>query len=161
MKKKLLGLLFLLPLAAAGSTTWFVDGRIGSNGYSGLSPLWPKRTIQSAIDASSRGDYVLIAGGVYAENLRLSKCITLHGYEPQTVKIDGRHAGHCLSINDGAAGCVIDGLTFTRGAPTNAGNKYGGGVDCHADATIRHCAFLDNGNSSTTFAGGLHTDNGS
>ena len=56
---------------------------------------------------------------------------------------------------------MIDGITFTHGAPTNSGNKYGGGINCHANATIRHCAFIDNGNPSTTFAGGLHTDNGS
>ena len=143
-----------------GATTWFVNGTVGRDWYSG-AVMTPKRTIQAAIDAASNGDTVLIAGGTYNENLRLSKNLTLHAYEPQTVKVDGRHAGSCLCINDGAAGCVIDGITFTHGAPTNSGNKYGGGINCHANATIRHCAFIDNGNSSTTFAGGLHTDNGS
>ena len=139
----------------------YVNVAKGRDWQTGLSPLTPKKTIQAAIDAAAKGDTVVIAGGTYLENLRLSKAITLHAYEPQTVKIDGRQAGSCLCINDGAAGCVIDGLTFTRGAPTNSGNKYGGGVNCHVDATIRNCAFLDNGNKSTTFAGGLHTDNGS
>lgn len=56
--------LALLPMGAS-ATTWYVDGFRGSNGYSGLSPVWPKRTIQSAIDASSRGDYVY--RGIFAD----------------------------------------------------------------------------------------------
>ena len=143
------------------AATIYVNGATGRDWDSGANPAAAKKSIQAAIDLAEAGDTVMIAGGTYAENLRLSKAITLHAYEPQTVKIDGRHAGSCLCINDGAAGCVIDGLTFTRGAPTNSGNKYGGGINCHVDATIRNCAFLDNGNKSTTFAGGLHTDNGS
>ena len=54
---------------------------------------------------------------------------------------------------------MVNGFLFTHGAPTNGGNRYGGGIDCLANATIRHCTFKDNGNSSTTFAGGLHTSN--
>src|SRR5574344_819032 len=140
--------------------TWYVNGIVGRDWYTG-EVMQPKRTIQAAIDAAANGDRVIIAGGTYFENIRLSKSLTLHAYEPQTVRVDGRHAGSCLSITDGAAGCVIDGITFTHGAPVNSGNKYGGGINCHADATIRHCVFIGNGNSSTTFAGGLHTDNGS
>lgn len=141
------------------SNTWFVNARHGSNGYSGLSSLVPKRTIQAAVNAASDGDYVIVSGGLYNENLTLSKRLTLFSHEAAVTVIDGRHAGHCLLITENAAGSVIDGFVFTHGAPTNSGNKYGGGVDCLADATIRHCVFRDNGNSSTTFAGGLHTAN--
>ena len=144
---------------AVASTTWFVDARHGSNGYSGLSSFAPKRTIQAAINAASAGDYVIISGGIYNENLTLSKRLTLFSHESAVTIVDGRHAGHCLLITENAAGSIIDGIVFTHGAPTNAGNKYGGGIDCLANATIRHCVFKDNGNSSTTFAGGLHTSN--
>ncbi|MBQ6339592.1 MAG: InlB B-repeat-containing protein [Kiritimatiellae bacterium] len=140
-------------------TTWFVNARHGSNGYSGLSTFAPKRTIQAAINAASSGDYIIVSGGTYNENLTLSKRLTLFSHESAVTIVDGRHAGHCLLITENAAGSVVDGIVFTHGAPTNAGNKYGGGVDCLANATIRHCVFKDNGNSSTTFAGGLHTAN--
>ena len=145
--------------SAMASTTWFVDARHGSNGYSGLTAFAPKRTIQSAINAASSGDWIIVAGGTYTENLTLSKKLTLFSHEHAVSIIEGRHAGHCLLITENASGSVVDGFVFTHGAPTNSGNKYGGGVDCLANATIRHCVFKDNGNSSTTFAGGLHTSN--
>ena len=34
------------------ATTWFVDARNGSNGYSGLSPSAPKRTIRAVVKQS-------------------------------------------------------------------------------------------------------------
>jgi len=152
-------LLAVLPVAAVASTTWFVDARNGSNGFFGLSSATPKRTIQAAVNAASSGDCIIISGGIYYENVTLSKPLTLVSHDPAVAVIDGRHAGDCLVIAENAAGSVVDGLVFTHGAPTNGGNKYGGGIDCLADATIRHCVFKDNGNSSTTFAGGLHTCN--
>ena len=158
MKRQLMLLMFV-PMMSLATTTWFVNAKHGSNGYSGLSTFAPKRTIQAAINAASAGDYVVISGGTYNENLTLSKRLTLFSHEFAVTIIDGRHAGHCLLITENAAGSVIDGIVFTHGAPINAGNKYGGGIDCLANATIRHCTFKDNGNSSTTFAGGLHTAN--
>ena len=158
--KKLLMALVALPMAVLASTTWFVDGTRGSNGFSGLTTFAPKKTIQAAINAAAPGDYVMVAGGVYYENLTLSKRLTLFAYEPATPIVNGRLAGHCLLITENASGCVVDGFCFEKGAPTNSGNRYGGGIDCLANATIRHCTFRDNGNSSTTFAGGLHTSNG-
>lgn len=153
-------MLILSPMSSLAAKIWFVDAQHGSNAYSGLSTIAPKRTIQSAINAASADDYVIICGGKYNENLTLSKRLTLFSRDFACAVVDGRQAGHCLLITGNAAGSVIDGIVFTHGAPTNSGNKYGGGIDCLADTTIRHCIFKDNGNSSTTFAGGLHTAQG-
>ena len=161
--KRLLPFLSLMILAAPltmSAATWFVNARIGSNANSGLTSLTAKRTISAAIMAASAGDQILVAGGVYYENLTVSKRLTLFAYEPESTVVNGRQAGHCLQITESASGSVIDGFVFEKGAPTNSGNKYGGGVDAFANATIRHCVFRDNGNSSTTFAGGLHTSGG-
>ena len=152
-------MLLVMPLSVC-ATTWFVDARQGSNSNRGLSASAPKRTIQAAINTASAGDAVFIASGTYYENLTLSKPVTLFSQEFAGVVVNGRHAGSCLLVTENAAGCVIDGLVFEQGAPTNSGNKYGGGINCYADATIRNCIFRNNGNSSTTFAGGLHTDRG-
>ena len=146
-----------MPLVAMASTTWFVDARYGSNSNRGLSTSAPKRTIQAAINAASAGDTVFIASGTYYENLTLSKPLTLFSQEFAGAVVDGHHAGSCLVITEKGAGSVVDGMVFTHGAPTNSGNKYGGGVDCLASATVRNCILKDNGNPSTTFAGGLHT----
>lgn len=153
-------LLSALTLVAEADC-FYVNGVYGSDVNSGKNSLLPKRTIQSAINASRSGDYVLVSGGTYHENLVLSKRITLFAQEPATAVVNGRLAGHCLKITDSAAGCVVDGLVFERGAPVNSGNKYGGGIECLADATIQNCVFRYNGEDSTTFAGALHTSNGS
>ena len=133
----LLILLAASPLAAMATTTWFVDARHGSNGYSGLTAFAPKRTIQSAINAASSGDWIIVAGGTYAENLTLSKKLTLFSHEHAVSIIEGRHAGHCLLITENASGSVVDGFVFTHGAPTNAGNKYGGGVGSRRPTGVR------------------------
>lgn len=158
--KQLMLFLAVMPMVSFATTTWFVDARNGANYNSGLSTTAPKRTIQAAINAAADGDCVMVSGGTYNENLTLSKSLTLFANEATVAIVNGRYAGHCLLITENAAGCVIDGLVFIHGAPTNSGNKYGGGIDCLADATICNCIFKDNGNSTTTFAGGLHTDRG-
>ena len=135
--KKLMLVLMSLPMALFASTTWFVDATHGSNGYSGKYSYAPKKTIQAAINAASAGDTICVAGGVYYENLTLSKRLTLFSAEPAVSVVDGRLAGHCLLITESAAGCVVNGFLFTHGAPTNGGNRYGGGIDCLANATIR------------------------
>ena len=55
--KRILSALLLaaLPVSAVAATTWFVDARNGSNGYSGFSSSAPTRTIQAG-DASKQGD---------------------------------------------------------------------------------------------------------
>ena len=58
-----LAVLVALPCASSATTTWFVNARHGSNGFSGLSSFAPKRTIQAAINAASAGDCVIVAGG--------------------------------------------------------------------------------------------------
>ena len=102
--KRLLALLMAIPLSVMASTTWFVNAQHGSNGYSGLSSFAPKRTIQAAINAASAGDYVIISGGTYNENLTLSKQLTLFSHEFAVTIVDGRHAGHCLLITEKASG---------------------------------------------------------
>ena len=156
--QKTMAVLFTAIPMLGLSADLYVDCLRGRDFYAGTS-IKPKKTIQAAINSAVAGDCIVIAGGVYNENVRLSKPLTLFAHDPAVAVIDGRHAGHCLLITENAAGSVVDGLVFTHGAPTNDGNKYGGGIDCLADATIRHCVFKDNGNSSTTFAGGLHTTN--
>ena len=156
--------LFLLALTVpylAFSSTFYVNGTTGSDSNSGTSSSSPKKTIQAAISAASNGDTVTVASGTYAENLNISKRISLIAQEPLGVTINGRQSGHCIQFATGASNTVIDGFVIYNGASTDSGNRYGAGIDCCGmAATIRNCHFKNNGNSSQTFSGGLQTGGG-
>ena len=158
MIRTLKGLLLsgcLLPTALLAATH-YVDGTTGSDANSGMSSATAKKTVQAAIDGASSGDLVLVAAGTYAEHLVLTnKTIELRTVGVLDVTIDGTQTGHCLKIDSGCDGTVIDGFIFCNGAPTNSGNRYGGGIECRSDATIRNCVFKDNGNDRQHFSGGL------
>lgn len=151
---------FLYPLLSAAATTYYVDVNSGADSNSGKSVSEAKKSIQTAIDAAANGDVVSVAEGKYRENLSLSKCISLIAATPLKVVIDGNQSGRCIDISSRAAGCVVDGFVLYNGAPTNSGDKYGGGIECKGNATIRNCHFKDNGNNNLTFAGGIHTTDG-
>ena len=151
---------FLLPLFSLAATTYYVDASNGADSNSGKSLSSAKKTIQAAIDAAASGDVVSVAEGAYKENLNLAKCISLIAASPLKVTIDGNQSGHCICITTGAEGCVLDGFVLYNGAPTNSGNKYGGGIECTVDATIQNCHLKDNGNDNQHFAGGIHTTDG-
>lgn len=104
-------------------------------------------SIQDAIDASSDGDTVLVAPGIYQENIRfLGKAIVLtseSGYD--VTMIDGSEpagpdSGSVVSFIDGEGpGSELTGFTVTGGTGTRSGtNRRGGGVFCLGSSpTIR------------------------
>ena len=146
----------LLPMALSAAT-YYVDGTKGSDANAGTTSATAKKTIQAAIDGASSGDLVLVAAGTYAENLVMAnKALELRTVGVLDVTVDGNKAGNCLKIDIDCDGTVVDGFVFFNGAPTNSGNKYGGGIDCLSNATIKNCIFKDNGNASQQFGGGLH-----
>jgi len=111
-------------------------------------------TIQAGIDMASNGDTVLVAPGVYTENITWSgKSITLTSqylvsgdttYIDSTV-IDGDHTGTVIYCGAGVdTAALICGFTIRNGT---AGN--GGGIYCYGGSpTITHNVIEDNSTSS-------------
>ena len=60
-------------------TTWYVNGSTGLDSNSGMSESSAKATIQAAIDASSDGDTILVAPGMYAPFSSHNKLISVKG----------------------------------------------------------------------------------
>lgn len=69
-------------------------------------------TIQSAIDATSPGDTVLVAPGVYSESLRLRSHVKLIGSGASVTVLDGRNEAVNLIDFSGARSAVVTGFTL-------------------------------------------------
>jgi parallel beta-helix repeat protein len=90
----------LIPLAKAGSTTWFVPGDFA--------------TIQEAVDASNSGDTILVALGTYHEHLSISKSnLTLIGESSLTTVIDGNQTSSVVFLN--AKNVTLKGFKIQNG----------------------------------------------
>ncbi len=68
-------------------------------------------TISEAISNADTGDIIHIYDGVYIENLRIDKSITLHGFSPIDTIIIGMDFGPTILIQ--ADNCVLNNLTIT------------------------------------------------
>ncbi len=94
----------------------------------------PGQSIQQAIERAERGDTIVIAGGEYRENLRVTTRVTLIGRE--LPRIRGGFVGHTILIL--ASGTVLDGLHVSE-----SGLDLNNDIACirvEADSvTIRNC----------------------
>jgi serine protease len=80
-------------------------------------------TIQAAIDAAVTGDSVLVAPGLYDENLNTGgKALLLRGESGPTVTIvDGGRRSHVLRIDGGG---IVEGFTLRNGQAQDGGGIY-------------------------------------
>lgn len=132
------------------------------------SPMWPylswtsaATTIQTAVDASSSGEFVVVTDGVYSVGSRTAGDETpcrivvtndtyissvngpgatvIAGQGPQ-----GANAIRCAYVGGGA---ILEGFSLTNGHTrlTGGGNSQnGGGALCESDAILKDCAISGN-----------------
>jgi hypothetical protein len=111
-------------------------------------------TIQAAIDAAANGDTVMVAPGIYKENLFYKGMgITVTSSAgPYTTIIDGMQAGRVVTFNQNEGpSAVLEGFSITNGKVTD-----GGGIRCMGSASpiIRKNAIYKN--EATYMGGGIH-----
>lgn len=123
-------------------------------------------TIQSAINASSDGDTVLVYPGRYLENIifngRNIFLSSLYCFTPadsliQNTIIDGNHNGSCVRVINGETlQATINGFTIVNGSGTSQDTGiYGGGIYIvKSYVTIKNCVII--GNHSTRDGGGVY-----
>jgi predicted outer membrane repeat protein len=101
-------------------------------------------TIQAGINASSSGDTVLVADGVYEENIIFppgKDIIVKSENGPEATTIDGDRTGSVVTFDNGVwADWVLEGFTVVNGyAPE------GGGIHCSdSSPTLINCIISDN-----------------
>ncbi|MDP2898355.1 MAG: right-handed parallel beta-helix repeat-containing protein [bacterium] len=120
----------VFAIAGAQATTWHVDASVLSSGDGGS---WGTalKTIQEGIDAASDRDTVVVAEGVYVENIKFrGKNIVLRSTDrlnPETVAATVIHAKWSDSVvqfqGTEDESCVLSGFTIRNGQ-----GRYGGGI---------------------------------
>jgi len=114
-------------------------------------------TIQSAIDAASTNDTVLVAPGTYVENIDFKGrgiIVTSSGGAGVTV-IDGMMAGSVVTFSSGEdLNSILDGFTVTNGESIDGG----GGIYCDSSSpTITyHINYLNFHNNWSNGGGGIY-----
>lgn len=110
-------------------------------------------TIQSAINAASNGDSVVIQPGVYNENINIGgKNITVKVFNKNfDTVINGGQNGPTVTFS-GAEGpnCRLSNLVITNGKAAQGGGIRGN----HTMANIRNCTIISN--EATGDGGGIH-----
>jgi parallel beta-helix repeat protein len=115
--------------------TWYVDS--SHQGVNQGTKDQPFTSITDAIDAAAKNDTILVAPGLYKENVVLNDGVILISEALGRAIIDGQAdmAGGSPAVT-GADMAVIDGFTITGGY---------NGVSCKGTSpTIRHCIIRSN-----------------
>jgi parallel beta-helix repeat protein len=115
--------------------------------------------IQDAVDAANNGDTIFVYTGIYCENIKILKRLSLTGEDKDNTILDGGNVGDVIRIV--ADSVVISGFTIQHGA------DYGLELyDC-SDVTITGNNICDNNGggiqiyyaSKTTVSGNIFEDN--
>ena len=155
----------IIPVLLTVAGTRYVDGSVAASG-DGRSWRAAFKTIQQAIDAAYEGETVIVAQGIYVENIRFKgKNIVLRSMdasEPAMVEstiIDGASRGSVVTF-DGTENetCVLSGFTIRNGTgPADSGVKGSSAVGL-GDAPRTHATIRNNiitGNSTWWHGGGI------
>ncbi len=134
----LLVLLVIIGLMAGYNNSSFATGSAKT-----LKVPSDYNTIQSAIDAASPGDIVLVNAGKYKENIKLKEGVILRGAGTDATTIDGGGNGNVV---EGAKMTVIEGFTITNsGSKGKTGDTMDVGISANnAPMTIANCRITGN-----------------
>ncbi len=139
--------------SAPAATTWYVGGG-GNDSNTCTSPAHPCAHVQAAIDKAASGDTIIIAAGVYLEQLSISdKDLTLNGQGAASTILDGDQADIVLDIIRSTVPSVsvnISGVTLQNG---RVGQPGGGlAVEANCSVTLSNSIIANN---TATSGGGI------
>ena len=113
-------------------------------------------TIQSAVNASVEGDTILVAPGIYYENIYIDRtAIHLRSEAgPELTIIDGSNLAQVIKI-EAVSSLVIEGFTIQRGSPGVSSWPAGVWIGSGLNITIRNNIVSDNSCESSCVGIGI------
>lgn len=112
-------LLLTTPIIFNGSSA---EVTVGSTLHVGSGQTYS--TIQSAVDAASENDMIMIHNGTYYENVVVNKTLIIVGNGPDNTIINGGGTYNAMRVN--ADGCSIHNLAFTGSGEMDWLNGHAG-----------------------------------
>ena len=158
MKRKALFLLFYCSTLFAIGANMYVSTN-GNDTHDGRSWDFSKSSIQVAIDASSVGDTVFIAEGIYNQSIKVKDGVHILGgydastgnrdYEVYSTILDGKDLGKAILNQESS----FENPTYFDGLLLQHANhsSNGGAVILQANGILNHCTIS---HCSTTGSGG-------
>jgi hypothetical protein len=138
-----------VPLALA--TTWYVNGKHGSDNDDCKIPQHACKTIGHAISLASSGDSIVIAPAIYKENLTITIDLQLLGTDSSITVIDGQQENSVISIPNSGNRVKISKLTMRNGAAPCGGGLYNQGI-----VLLENSAVVENSaDSDPAYGGGI------
>lgn len=110
-------------------------------------------TIQDALDTSSC-DVIVVGNGVFAENLVISRTVTVQGQGADNTIISGNHSGRVVAVTPGIT-VTLQNLALQHGfldatSPTGGAGIYNNGSTLH----LNNIHLTENHNTSTAAGNG-------
>lgn len=138
----------LVLTAVFSNVVFYVNSKIGDDGFDGLKQELPLRTIQKAIDLCADGDVVLVADGRYAPINSQEKRIIIRSRNGADLTcIDGLGVNQCANLGrSNVSNTVLEGFTLKNGVAQNGGGSTGG--------ILRNCVISEN--VASIYGGGCY-----
>ena len=145
---------YLNMLSAKGSSP------AGIVGYY-VKPGTTASKIQGAVNAAQSGDTINVASGIYKENVKIDKSLTIKGAGPTQTIVDGNKAGSvfCLGKLNYNIDVALSGMTIQRGSGTlfdvfgeTSPKLCGGGILNRGKLSLTGCHISQN---TADYGGGI------
>lgn len=158
MKRTSLLFFIAFTFSVLGASTYYVDNS-GSDSNQGTSPDQPLATISKAIDLSQAGDTILLRGGVYYQEKKIS--ISKSGLPGKMIHLwafPGEHP--VLDFSMLPEGNTDRGITlgarywYIRGLEITHAGDNGLIIDSGHFNIIERCTFRNNGDTGLQISGG-------
>lgn len=135
-------------MAPAGGVTFYVDANNGNDNNDCRSPQKACKTIQHAVSISVGGDTIMVAAGVYRENVTVHHGLQFIGAGPGKTIINGERRSSEFVIAFQTIDVSISGMTMLNGI--GAGEDGGAIYHCFGTLTLDNVVLENNDVHSVT-----------